>query len=71
MPTPLPRLVVGIEEETRRKLRILAAAHHRSISGEVTVALEAWLEKHLEAIPQEIEGERIFLSKKRQCDFFS
>jgi len=50
MPTPLPRLVVGIEEKTRQKLRILAAAHHRSISGEVTIALEAWLEKHLAEI---------------------
>lgn len=42
MPTPLPRLVVGIPEDTRQQLRALAAAHHRSISGEVIAALEHW-----------------------------
>lgn len=42
MPTPLPRLVVGIPEDTRQQLRALAATHHRSISGEVIAALEHW-----------------------------
>ena len=46
MPTPLPRLVVGIEEETRQRLRLLAAAHRRTISGEVTTALEYWIKMH-------------------------
>lgn len=46
MPTPLPRLVVGIPEDTRQRLRALAAAHHRNISGEVIAALESWIEKH-------------------------
>ena len=46
MPTPLPRLVVGIPEDTRQQLRALAAAHHRNISGEVIAALESWIEKH-------------------------
>lgn len=49
MPTPLPRLVVGIPEDTRQQLRALAAAHHRNISGEVIAALESWIEKHLDA----------------------
>lgn len=43
MPTPLPRLVVGIPEDTRQQLRALAATHHRSISGEVIAALEYWI----------------------------
>lgn len=46
MPTPLPRLVVGIEEDTRQKLRLLAAAHRRTISGEVITALESWIASH-------------------------
>lgn len=55
MPTPLPRLVVGIPEDTRQQLRALAAAHHRNISGEVIAALEFWIERHSDrAISQQI-----------------
>lgn len=49
MPTPLPRLVVGIPEDTRQQLRALAAAHHRNISGEVIAALESWIAMHSQA----------------------
>ena len=56
MPTPLPRLVVGIEEDTRQKLRWLAAAHRRTISGEVTTALESWIAMHADGISSKEDG---------------
>lgn len=53
MPSPLPRLAVGIASETQQKLRSLAILHHRTVSGEVAAALEFWIAAHIEPEKQE------------------
>jgi len=50
MPSPQPRLAVAVAAETQQKLRALAAIHHRHTSGEVSAALEAWIEAHAEEL---------------------
>jgi len=57
MPSPQPRLVVGIAEKTQQRLRQLAQIHHRSTSGEVAAALDLWIEKHAkELVASEVDA---------------
>ena len=40
------RMQLVIEPALRKQIQALAKAHRRSTSGEICIALEAWLKQH-------------------------
>lgn len=55
MPSSLPRKprqTWTLPLESVERLRQLAALHHRTPSGELAMALDAWLEQHKDELAQ-------------------
>lgn len=49
------RLTAHTSDETAAAFGILAAAHRRSVSAELALAIEAWLELHIEELRSALE----------------
>ena len=46
VPAKAPRLALVIDESVKAQIQHLAAKHRRSTSGEIVVAIEAWIQSH-------------------------